>query len=199
MGRETKLLLGLLATLMGVFMGVLSMKLLVRRPPAGAGPDVHADLADVESHELVSPPELDPPSVALIPTAPRFASREAQPLPPARDPLVVPASADVPFDAPPLDEPPTPMPPPQFDPLPSHEPAAEPQPGLVTGGTYVAQAGDSWWSLAERVYGDGRCYRALFAWNRAVDPRVSLVPGTTIELPPAERLQAAWPALIPSP
>jgi len=63
----------------------------------------------------------------------------------------------------------------------------------------VAQDGDSWWSLAETVYGDGRFYRALFAWNRAVDPRVSLVPGTPLDLPAPERLRAAWPALVPGP
>jgi nucleoid-associated protein YgaU len=62
---------------------------------------------------------------------------------------------------------------------------------------YVAAAGDSWWSLAERMYGDGRYYRALFAWNRAVNPRVSLVPGTPLELPPLSKLAVAWPALVP--
>ncbi|NBX30334.1 hypothetical protein EBR04_07830 [bacterium] len=39
MGRETKILLGLLGLLAGVFVGVLSMKLFVPRPPDGAGPD----------------------------------------------------------------------------------------------------------------------------------------------------------------
>ena len=34
----------------------------------------------------------------------------------------------------------------------------------VPGETYVTQPGDSWWSLAERAYGDGRLYRAIFAW-----------------------------------
>ena len=53
MGRETKLLLGFLATLLGVFLGVLSMKLLVPRPPAGTGPDIHADVAATEPQELV--------------------------------------------------------------------------------------------------------------------------------------------------
>jgi hypothetical protein len=56
-----------------------------------------------------------------------------------------------------------------------------------------------WWSLAEKVYGDGRLYRAVFAWNRTLDPRVSLVAGTPIELPPRDRLEAAWPALVPTP
>ncbi len=62
---------------------------------------------------------------------------------------------------------------------------------------YVAQPGDSWWLLAEQTYGDGRLYRALFAWNRGRDPRISLVPGTRLDLPPLDRLATAWPALMP--
>jgi len=66
-------------------------------------------------------------------------------------------------------------------------------------GTHVVTQGDSWWSLAERAYGDGRLYRALFAWNRAIDPRVTLLPGTQLEVPTIDRLSTAWPALVPSP
>jgi len=74
-------------------------------------------------------------------------------------------------------------------------------PGMPTAGVrgvHVAQAGDSWWSIAESAYGDGRLYRAVFAWNRAVDPRVSLAAGTHLQLPPLDKLRAAWPALMPS-
>ena len=59
------------------------------------------------------------------------------------------------------------------------------------------QAGESWWSLAEQAYGDGRLYRALFAWNRVLDPRVALAPGTVLEIPPLPKLEAAWPKLMP--
>lgn len=215
MGRETRLLLGFLALLAGVFLGVLSMKLLVRRPPPGAGPDVHADIAVSESHDLVEPPALEPP-----PPVP------AQPTPPAasryRDPFMTPAAfadrADAapppPSELEPLAQPPTA--------LPAIEPQRRPEPMApardtaaavrdtaappmeqsraepMAGGTHVAAAGDSWWTLAEKAYGDGRLYRALFAWNRAVDPRVSLVPGTAIEIPRLDRLQAAWPTLLPT-
>jgi nucleoid-associated protein YgaU len=78
-----------------------------------------------------------------------------------------------------------------------HRPAVEPPP--LPGSSYVTRPGDSGWSLAEKVYGDGRLYRAVFAWNRTLDPRVSLVAGTPIELPPRDRLEAAWPALVPTP
>jgi nucleoid-associated protein YgaU len=96
--------------------------------------------------------------------------------------------------------------PPRFPTAPSQpgtasvaEPPAAFEPPPTPGSAYIARPGDSWWSLAEKVYGDGRLYRAVFAWNRALDPRVSLVAGTAIELPPRDRLEAAWPALMPTP
>ena len=221
MGRETKLLLGLLATLLGVFMGVLSMKLLVPRPPEGAGPDVHADVAAAETQDLVDPPQLAagdelpaaPATTSLVSSAEldqsqsRFAPRTVPAAPlPDRDPFVAPASLTQPADdmppAPPDRPAETSPPQPTSDSFPARfEPApprASEPPPLAASPTYVTRPGDSWWSLAERSYGDGRLYRALFAWNRAVDPRISLVPGTSIEIPPAERLQAAWPGLHPA-
>jgi len=202
MGRETKLLLGLLATLLGVFVGVLSMKLLVPRPPAGAGPDVHPDLAAVEPHDVVEPPEpaFGPSAFAaappLLPPPPADG-------PPRRDPFVSPASFEQPASA----EPPAPLaaddgetpaaggaiaPP---DPQPAaFAPDAAPVP--LAGG-YVVMPGDSWWSVAERSYGDGRLYRALFAWNRTANPRLTLAPGTPLDIPPLANLAAAWPHLVP--
>ena len=44
----------------------------------------------------------------------------------------------------------------------------------------------------------GRLYRALYAWNRTLDPRVALLPGTRLDIPPVERLTAAWPGLVPT-
>jgi 5'-nucleotidase / UDP-sugar diphosphatase len=216
MGRETKLLLALLATLAGVFFGVLSMKLLMPRPPAGAGPDVTIDGADTAANDLVEPPSLSSPapgpsiegpeSIAEAVPAfefPRSTSRfqgdaeadvqaasqadmqpddallapprPTDPFPARRDPFVAPAGFDMPVQQP--------------------APPAEPAP---SGAAHVAGAGDSWWGLAERAYGDGRLYRALFAWNRSIDPRISLAPGTRLEIPPRSRLEAAWPKLMPA-
>jgi nucleoid-associated protein YgaU len=62
----------------------------------------------------------------------------------------------------------------------------------------VTRDGDSWWSLAEAAYGDGRLYRALYAWNRSLNERVSLVPGTTLDIPPEAKLGAAWSTLLPT-
>jgi hypothetical protein len=226
MGRETKLLLGLLATLLGVFLGVLSMKLLVPRPPAGAGPDIHADLASTEPQDLVEPPRFDganaPPGTAattaqdpglvtdhggdVTAASDRvdvvrdpFVSRSSFASPEAASggDLAPPAADDLAPSSPASQAPPRPAD--LGSPATAASVASPAAPPPVAGSRYVARDGDSWWSLAETAYGDGRLYRALFAWNRAVDPRVSLVPGTPLELPPRERLQMAWPALVPGP
>ena len=245
MGRETKILLALLATLAGVFLGVLSMKLLVPRPPVGAGPDVHIDVASAEANELVDPPSLSPPSPGPAAADPGFA--EANPPAPARyaegplntdsgDLLPPPMPLNAPAASPPATMPQAaarseeqPMPPPAIPTAPlRHDPFVAPaglqmpitqspimhSPGMQSPDTdrtppaepmpvpsvaaYVANPGDSWWDLAERAYGDGRLYRALFAWNRVIDPRVSLTPGTRLEIPPRARLEVAWPKLMPA-
>jgi 5'-nucleotidase / UDP-sugar diphosphatase len=242
MGRETKILLALLATLAGVFLGVLSMKLLVPRPPVGAGPDVHIDVATAESHELVEPPSLSP--TVLVPTATEPSVDEAGPPPPSRyaereftpdsgDLLPPPMPADAPSGTPPANMPQTaarheerplsppaapdiPAAPPRRDPFvapaglqmpimqppitqaPVAEPVPPAEPMSAAAAAYVTNPGDSWWDLAERAYGDGRLYRALFAWNRVINPRVSLAPGTRLEIPPRTRLEAAWPKLMPA-
>lgn len=331
MGRETRILLGLLGLLAGLFVGALSLKLLVPRPPMGAGPDVLGDVAFTVRQELVPPPvrgpraadfAAAPPLVATgpaqiplaaavpgdVPAAiadpagfmadqqppPRFAvagpTANLEPLdaaPATADPFVQraafadeqparpePAAGGSRFARPafddggtesaftaapagdePLDAPSPAMSASRFGPgtgagvgatsLDRGEPAASADPfptdrvgvvidagasvappvnsprqadpfarsqvpatlapdvrqplaaGPIAGGHVVA-AGDSWWSLAERAYGDGRLYRALYAWNRARVPRVALVPGTSLEIPPVERLAASWPTLIPA-
>ncbi len=251
MGRETKFLLALLGLLAGVFVGVVSLKLFVPRPPDGVGPDVHTDVA--EAQDLVEPPALDPPPIRGEP--PRddpYAGRSSRfsgdgPADPApRDPFVVPASFDadlprplaaeedllpppppaasepLPLDSPaaaepasaattppirtaPLSDPPPVLASPPEQPLPEptpvvdtpSAPSAASALGPVPGDAYVTRPGDTWWSIAERAYGDGRLYRGLFAWNRAVDPRVTLAAGTRLEIPPVARLAAAWPTLVP--
>jgi hypothetical protein len=235
MGRETKFLLALLGLLAGVFVGVVSLKLFIPRPPAGVGPDVHTDIAATEAQDLVEPPALAPPPArfeppAIDPYAGRSsgfgggdgAGESASP----GDPLVVPASfeAAVPLSAaapddllPPPRELPVEMPdepgtgeavpgrassvePPPLDTPPAVPAPLTPPPAPATpipGTGYLTQPGDSWWSVAERAYGDGRLYRGLFAWNRVLDPRVTLAAGTRLEIPTAAQLGAAWPALMP--
>jgi 5'-nucleotidase len=219
MGRETTFLLAVLGVLGGAFMGVLSMKLLVPRPPAGAGPDV--DPQEVAaSHDLVEPPALEPrvptasspaarrdpfvtrsafsapdaeipDEIASLPAAPAFAPPpviEPDPADAALAPPRTEPAAATPIDAFPR----RPPPPPPITVEDVREPAAAP---IV--GSYVTAPGDTWWSIAERAYGDGRLYRALFSWNRRLDPRVSTTPGTRLEIPPQPKLAAAWPKLMP--
>lgn len=249
MGRETKILLGLLGLLAGVFVGVLSMKLFVPRPPDGAGPDIHADHEFVESQQVVEPPALAPRAwdfAAAPPLVSDAAATPSSPVPagtvpaetahteplPATDPFVQRTTAiERPLDSPQTERAPPPAepallpataaddllpPPPETiasDPPPARfpvrqaaaidlaEPPAELPPAahaaISAGRSYTVQAGESWWSLAEQAYGDGRLYRALFAWNRVLDPRVALAPGTVLEIPPLPKLEAAWPKLMP--
>ena len=235
MGRETKILLALLATLAGVFVGVLSMKLLVPRPPIGAGPDVHVDVADAEQHELVDPPSPSPPAFGPAtgsPAAGGASFADAGPLVPPRSPEreFTPEAGDL-LPPPMALEPPVgqspgtssstveiaasgpvaaaavPATPPRRDPFVApaglqqpitQQPITESAPMPTSAAAYVASPGDSWWGLAERTYGDGRFYRALFAWNRKIDPRFSLAPGTRLEMPSRARLEAAWPKLMPA-
>jgi nucleoid-associated protein YgaU len=256
MGRETKILLAFLGLLAGVFCGVLSMKLLVPRPPAGAGPDIHGAGTFPRSTVIVDPPLLPlraadfaaapplvaeglagtsqgEPSTARLALAAR-ANHDLAVLPTAAEAEIAGNAADGDLLPPPaefvlapparaIDEVETAsLPAAPRDPFISHTawnppeelpdiPAASPQdissaapapvpllaPSAPLAGSHIVRAGDSWWSLAETAYGDGRLYRALFAWNRAIDPRIALAAGTQLEVPPLEKLRAAWPKLVP--
>ena len=228
MGREKKMLLALLSVLACAFVGVLLTKLLVPRPPTGAGPDVHAEDSAAQSHDLVEPPAFSSRGGSESNTSfvesrsrrttsdfgggPRLSNSageaSAQAASPPfeltkqeltkeeltkeeltkQDPFVRPAALEQPLPAATLDAVPV------IPAGPSGPPSRST--GVAAGSWYVAAVGDSWWSLAERAYGDGRLYRALFAWNRVLDPRVSLAPGTRLEIPPQSRLESAWPKLV---
>lgn len=219
MGREKIILLGLLGLLAGVFVGALSLKLLSTRPPTGAGPDIRTEAAVATAHERVEPPapshhgwdfSTAPPLVAdePEPVAPdvSFVASAPTPAEPPRPSRFTSPAPGWPADAAPAGE----VTPASWQraEAPSERRAVEPAPAAadpflaaaqppapVVAGDYLVRAGDSWWGVAERAYGDGRLYRALFAWNRARDARITLAPGTRLDVPPLPRLQAAWPAL----
>jgi len=71
-------------------------------------------------------------------------------------------------------------------------------PAAAPGG-HLVREGDSWWGIAEGAYGDGRYYKALVAWNRSLDPRTNLVPGTRLDVPPEPVLRGAFGRLMPPP
>jgi len=52
--------------------------------------------------------------------------------------------------------------------------------------TYKVKAGESWWGIAQRVYGDGQLWKSLKAANN--NPRM-IHPGTEIILPPKSALK----------
>jgi len=268
--REKTILLAMLGTLAGAFVGVLSMKLLVPRPPNGAGPDIHLESAGAGGLDLVEPPALTalPPAAAIPPDPfrslglPPAAAEDdrasfRQNSPPDGDVAAAidaetsgapPASGR--FSEAPSSERLAPIAPPDLAPVPANtapsasqfagnplrapdnEPLPERRPAFASGsdrfnrreagivpaaatrpfdgrsggdvevptagGGHVVREGDTWWSVAESTYGDGRLYKALFAWNRTLDPRVSLAPGTRLELPREEQLRAAWGRLVPT-
>lgn len=269
--REKTILLAMLGTLAGAFVGVLSMKLFVPRPPIGAGPDIHLEAAGSGAIDLVDPPALTtlPPAAAippdpfrslgLPPAAPdQISFRDAPPSPGAFTDPASSSETDADPDgmspgvagasgvssprlsstaAPDLVPVPSPQPPApsRFAGSPSAVTAVRSEPsqrrfaqavggpadpgerivpmtatrsidapadGLpaapIAGGSYVVLPGDTWWTVAESTYGDGRLYKALFAWNRTLDPRVTLAPGTRLELPREEQLRAAWGRLVPA-
>lgn len=219
MGRETKILLGLLGTLAFVFLGALLAKLFIARPPEGTGVDVHADVARAEPHEIVEPPVpgrpavsafaaaavSEPPSVSepaaasdapMASEAPTATASGVDREPGAdREPAAVQASAARPAEAAAeatadrasFDEPVVQA---SF-----REPAGPA--AIVPGSVRILEPGDTWWSIAEAAYGDGRFYRALYAWNRAIDPTTAAAPGRRIEVPTRDQLMAAHPAVVP--
>lgn len=205
MGRETKFLLAVLGVLGGAFVGVLSMKLLVPRPPAGAGPDIDPQQPLAAVHAIVEPPALEPRATTSAFTAKRdpFLAPAVFTEPAAAEQPEVTEPPDFVAEAPrsekpdpvvpaPREAPAVPLPPPAY--LEPRVPPARPTPIV---GAHVTTEGDTWWSIAERAYGDGRLYRALYAWNRRLDPRVSTAPGTRLEIPPQPKLAAGWPRLMP--
>ncbi len=57
---------------------------------------------------------------------------------------------------------------------------------------------ESFWSVAQRVYGDGRYFHALFQANRnRIATFNDLPPGVKLLTPPIEELQERWPELCP--
>ncbi len=63
--------------------------------------------------------------------------------------------------------------------------------------TYTVSEGDSYWSIASRVYGDGGFFRALYEHNRSFIPEFELRPGTKLATPDKSDLIKLWPDQCP--
>ena len=69
------------------------------------------------------------------------------------------------------------------------------RPAVLGGGkTYVVQKGDSFWTIADREYGDGRLFKVIQQANPNVAPR-SLREGMTITIPEKPAAAAVMPAV----
>jgi nucleoid-associated protein YgaU len=73
---------------------------------------------------------------------------------------------------------------------------AEPQ--MPADGKYTVQPNDSLWKIAEKVYGDGRYFKAIGEHNRGRLPHADmLTAGAVLEVPPAGELTQLYPSLCP--
>ena len=71
---------------------------------------------------------------------------------------------------------------------------------LRDDGMYEVQPNDSFWTISERVYGNGAYFRALGELNRGKAARPDrLSPGLLIATPPVAQLQKDYPDLCPRP
>ena len=141
---------------------------------------------DVQAPDVQAPDAKKFPNVEHQNAAPWQTEEAIQPFPEASTKSVDSVNSQLPLQPPPI-----------ANSLPQRS-TTKPIKKLSPGMLYDVQEGDSWWQLAESAYGDGRYYRSLFAWNKTLQPRVSLSPGTTLEIPQMNQLQLAWPRLVPS-
>ena len=152
--------------------------------PDVQAPDVQAP--DVQAPDVQAPDAERFPNVEHQNAAPWQTEEAIQPFPEASTKSVDSVNSQLPLQPPPI-----------ANSLPQRS-TTKPIKKLSPGMLYDVQEGDSWWQLAESAYGDGRYYRSLFAWNKTLQPRVSLSPGTTLEIPQMNQLQLAWPRLTPA-
>ncbi len=66
--------------------------------------------------------------------------------------------------------------------------------------TYVVGSGESFWSISEKLYQDGRYFHALYQYNKPTVPDFDNLPaGVTIGTPTKADLVSLWPDLCPKP
>jgi LysM repeat protein len=63
--------------------------------------------------------------------------------------------------------------------------------------TYKTQTGDTYWSVSEKAYQDGRYFRALFRYNQSMHADYELVPGLELIAPAKGVLEELWPEECP--
>jgi hypothetical protein len=91
--------------------------------------------------------------------------------------------------------------------VPTAVPPAAPQPPVATDQTYTVTAGDTLWSIAERLYGSGTRFPLIAAANlghvmddgRVFDTESLIFPGWVLTIPPPPNSAASPPAQAPAP
>lgn len=68
---------------------------------------------------------------------------------------------------------------------PTPPPLPQPPPQAPAETLYVVQPGDTLWNIAQRIYGDGKLWKAIYEANRDRIPSVSAMKvGTELRIPP---------------
>ncbi|MGB1930402.1 MAG: hypothetical protein ACPIA2_07295 [Mariniblastus sp.] len=62
---------------------------------------------------------------------------------------------------------------------------------------YKTEPGDTYWTISQKIYEDGRYFRALFRHNEVKHPEYKLVPGLELNTPVKSELERMWPAECP--
>ena len=76
----------------------------------------------------------------------------------------------------------------------------EPERVAVENGKYVVQPNDNYWIIAEKIYGNGAYFKALFEHNQLRHPRNDkLQVGDVLDAPPVTTLADRYPEICPRP
>jgi len=68
---------------------------------------------------------------------------------------------------------------------------------VVSGDTYITEAGDNFWIISKKVYGSCRYFQALAEHNKTEIPNpMKLKAGTVVQTPPADELQVRYASLL---
>jgi hypothetical protein len=83
-------------------------------------------------------------------------------------------------------------------PAPAEEPFEKAVPLPANPGVVVVQEGEGFWMVAQKIYGDGRFFDALYQFNRhRVESFNDVPPGTELLTPESSELRRRWPYLCP--
>lgn len=77
---------------------------------------------------------------------------------------------------------------------------AEPQQAEPAGvdGKYTIAPNDNLWIISEKVYGNGRYFKAIYEHNKSRLPQADrLTVGSVLDVPPADELERRYPNLCP--